>query len=355
MTSPITPYSGTVPNPFAQSQPAFDANTQSFVDYITELPGEINQFAADLGTVNTNSTSTTSNTIGTGSKAFTVQTGKSYFPGQSLTIARTSAPTNRMFAVVNSYNSGTGALVVTSQAFEGSGTFTDWTITLGFNGVIQSGQIANGAVGTGQITNAAVTADKINNTAVTKGKLNSDVRASASNVNTGTAEDVFLNPKTYRENNWHKILPNNSTGVQVDFTAIPAWATCILVPLGGLSTNGTAEPLMQLGDAGGYEVTGYAGYFSRIGANGSANSALSSGILLANSWAATYHAYGHVMLTKIPNTNTWDFHGVINIDVSNSGSIVAGRKTLSDVLTSLRFYINGTQVFDEGSFCIYVS
>jgi hypothetical protein len=145
MAGPITPYSGVVPNPFTQSQPEFDANVQDLVDFITVLPDEINQFTEDLGTGSTNSNSVTSNTIGTGSKSFTVDTGKAYFAGQSLTIARTSAPTNRMFAVVDSYNSGTGALVVTSQAFEGSGTFTDWTITLGFNGVISDGQIPNSA------------------------------------------------------------------------------------------------------------------------------------------------------------------------------------------------------------------
>lgn len=101
---------------------------------------------ASILSLSTSSTSTTSNTIGTGSKSFTVETGKGYLAGQSLSIARTSAPTNRMFAVVTSYNSGTGALVVNVQAIEGSGTFTDWSIALAFNGVIGTGQIANEAV-----------------------------------------------------------------------------------------------------------------------------------------------------------------------------------------------------------------
>ncbi len=62
----------------------------------TQLPAVIdamNDVVVALNNLSTTSTSVTSNTIGTGSKAFTVQTGKSYFPGQSLTIARTSAPT----------------------------------------------------------------------------------------------------------------------------------------------------------------------------------------------------------------------------------------------------------------------
>ncbi|MES2499269.1 MAG: hypothetical protein V4570_01935 [Pseudomonadota bacterium] len=95
--------------------------------------------------LSTSATSTTSNIVGTGSKSFTVQTGKGFVEGQSLSIARTSATTNRMFAVVTSYNSGTGALVVNSQAFEGSGTFTDWSIALAFNGVVSPAQLSTGA------------------------------------------------------------------------------------------------------------------------------------------------------------------------------------------------------------------
>jgi hypothetical protein len=158
MTIPL--YTGEVPA-LNQSQPEFDTNTQAFIDYIAELAPELNEFAESLNNLSTTGTSTTSNAVGTGSKAFTTQAGKGFFEGQSLTIARTSAPTNRMFAVVDSYNSGTGALVVTSQAFEGSGTFTDWTITLGFNGVVGTEQIADDAITTDKIEDDAITAAKI--------------------------------------------------------------------------------------------------------------------------------------------------------------------------------------------------
>jgi hypothetical protein len=145
MPGPITEYTGTPPA-LNQTQPEFDQNTQDLIDWVVNVPGEINAFSEDLTNLPTSATSATSNTIGTGSKAFTIETGKGIFPGQSLTIARTSAPTNRMFTVVDSYDSGTGALVVTSQAFAGSGTFTDWTITLGFNGQISAEQLPDEVV-----------------------------------------------------------------------------------------------------------------------------------------------------------------------------------------------------------------
>ena len=117
--------------------------------------------SATILTLSTSSTSTTSNTIGLGAKTFTVQTGKGYLAGQSLSIAYTTTPTNRMFAVVTSYDIATGELVVNVQAVEGSGTYTEWSIALAFNGVISTGQIADDAVTTPKIADSNVTLAKL--------------------------------------------------------------------------------------------------------------------------------------------------------------------------------------------------
>lgn len=84
-----------------------------------------------LNAPGTSATSTTSLSIGTGAKSLTIQTGKSIVVGMTLVIARTSAPTTtRMSGVVSSYDSGTGALGVTVDSVTGSGTHTDWTVSL---------------------------------------------------------------------------------------------------------------------------------------------------------------------------------------------------------------------------------
>lgn len=84
-----------------------------------------------LNAPGTSATSTSSLTIGTGAKSLTIQTGKSIVVGMTLVIARTSAPTTtRMSGVVSSYDSGTGALGVTVDSVTGSGTHTDWTVSL---------------------------------------------------------------------------------------------------------------------------------------------------------------------------------------------------------------------------------
>ena len=115
----------------AQDWVVWQAN--DFYPGITDIAG--------LSGLPSSATSTTSNTIGTGSKSFTVETGRGFIAGQSLSIAYTTTPTNRMFAVVTSYNSGTGALVVNVQAIEGSGTFTAWSIAIAFNGNVKNAQL----------------------------------------------------------------------------------------------------------------------------------------------------------------------------------------------------------------------
>ena len=77
------------------------------------------------------STSSTSLTIGTGSQSLTIETGKQWVPGMPIKIAVTaSAATNYMTGTVASYNSGTGALVVSVSAVGGSGTFSAWSLSL---------------------------------------------------------------------------------------------------------------------------------------------------------------------------------------------------------------------------------
>jgi hypothetical protein len=71
-------------------------------------------------------TSTTSLVLGTGSKTITTQTGLSYPGGQTVEVYETSNASNYMLATVTSYSGST--LVINSTSFNGSGTFTDWTI-----------------------------------------------------------------------------------------------------------------------------------------------------------------------------------------------------------------------------------
>jgi len=87
--------------------------------------------ATAVNSPGTNATSTSSLSVSNGTKNLTIQTGKAYVVGQPVMIARTSSPSNTWMAGnITLYNSSTGALVVEVTIKEGTGTHTDWTISL---------------------------------------------------------------------------------------------------------------------------------------------------------------------------------------------------------------------------------
>ena len=80
----------------------------------------------------TSATSTTSLSVGSGAKSPALaQTGKGFAIGQPVRIARTSAPsTTWMQGIITDFDAGTGEMDVDVSTFAGSGTHTDWTISL---------------------------------------------------------------------------------------------------------------------------------------------------------------------------------------------------------------------------------
>jgi hypothetical protein len=188
----IPTYSGTVPDKDAQTPSEFNDAADEYVNWYSDQPGHINEWATQANstasTVNsdkndaqtyrneaynwaeaavdaavsdsagntgnsayhhakyaeqykdtalsavassdTSATSSTSLTIGTGTQNLTVQTGKEFVEGMYVIIAYTSSPTNYMAGTITSYDSGTGALEVNINVSVGSGTQSNWTISL---------------------------------------------------------------------------------------------------------------------------------------------------------------------------------------------------------------------------------
>ena len=121
-------------------------------NYVDGLPDAFEDFVTHAGDIY-NDTSTSSAAIGTGSKTFTVSSGKPYQAGTPLRIADAAAPqTNFLDCIVTSY-SGT-SLVVDVFGFAGSGTKTSWTINIGGAKTVD-GTLAISQGGTGATTAAA--------------------------------------------------------------------------------------------------------------------------------------------------------------------------------------------------------
>lgn len=75
----------------------------------------------------TSTTSSTSNTVSTGSKTFTVGSCTNFFAGDEAEIWETGTPANQMTGTVSSCSAG--SLVITINNTWGSGTHTDWSVT----------------------------------------------------------------------------------------------------------------------------------------------------------------------------------------------------------------------------------
>lgn len=117
-------------NAIAAASSASTATTQAS-NASTSASAAATSAASALTAPGTSATSTTSLTIGTGSKSLTIQAGKAYSVGQFVIIANTVSPINYMSGQITSYDAGTGALVVTVGMTGGSGTLAAWTVSIG--------------------------------------------------------------------------------------------------------------------------------------------------------------------------------------------------------------------------------
>ena len=139
----------------------------------------------------------------------------------------------------------------------------------------------------------------------------------------------------------------STSGTAIDFTSIPSWVKRVTVMFNGVSTSGTADLLIQLGDSGGVETTGYLGAASNFSSTVSTSS-YTAGFGITSASAANV-VHGSFALTFL-GSNTWTMAGVIARSNAANTIITAGSKNLSDTLDRVRITTsNGTDTFDAGS------
>lgn len=143
----------------------------------------------------------------------------------------------------------------------------------------------------------------------------------------------------------------STSGTSIDFTSIPAWVKKITVQFVGVSTNGTSAYLLQIGDAGGVETSGYLSAASNIATTVSTGTS-TAGFVVDNTPQAASVTHGQVVLTLEDASDfTWVASGVL---AHTSGtpflSVSAGSKALSAALDRVRITTsNGTDAFDAGA------
>lgn len=144
------------------------------------------------------------------------------------------------------------------------------------------------------------------------------------------------------------LTPQSASGqTNIDFSGIPANVRRVTVCFAGLSLSGSDNMLIQIGDAGGIENTGYDSMSADVDASETVV-ANTTGFILKTDAAADAIS-GSVTLTLAdPATNTWVCQGVVG-ETGTSVILVGGRKSLSDVLTQVRIDTTGTNTFDTGA------
>jgi hypothetical protein len=136
------------------------------------------------------------------------------------------------------------------------------------------------------------------------------------------------------------------SGVSQDWV-IPSWARRINITFETMSTNGSSDIIMQIGDSGGIENSGYLGSGAALGAA----ALFTTGFIVTPSTAATsvFHGSMTLMLHDLA-TNKW----VSSIIYSRSDSGAVGfssmSKALSSAITAIRLTtVGGVNTFDSGT------
>ena len=142
----------------------------------------------------------------------------------------------------------------------------------------------------------------------------------------------------------------STSGTSIDFTGIPSTVKRITVMFSGVSTNGTSINLIQIGDSGGIENTGYSGVGTSITSTpGVIVAAQTAGFGIGGNNSAANTKNGDAVLTMLTG-NTWTINGQFAFGNEARTDFTAGSKTLSGTLDRVRITtVNGTDTFDAGS------
>lgn len=140
----------------------------------------------------------------------------------------------------------------------------------------------------------------------------------------------------------------STSGTSIDFSSIPSGVKRIAINFAGVSTNGTSIVMIQIGDSGGIETSGYLGSAYRFGGAGVS---FTAGFQTSDLGDAASIRHGSINLyLQSAASFTWAFVSSIGSSEAANLSIGAGSKALSAELDRVRITtVNGTDAFDAGS------
>jgi hypothetical protein len=138
-----------------------------------------------------------------------------------------------------------------------------------------------------------------------------------------------------------------ASGASVTFSSIPAGVKRIVIIFDGVSISGTDNFVVQIGDAGGLETTGYVSTGTvMVNAGSTATVSITSGFVIVCQVAANVH-YGHLTITRRDGNSWVASHSVGTNDRAMVGG---GGKVLSAELDRVAILLSGANTFDAGNF-----
>lgn len=142
----------------------------------------------------------------------------------------------------------------------------------------------------------------------------------------------------------------STSGTSIDFTGIPSGTKRIVINFSGVSTSGTSKVIVQLGDAGGPETTGYLGGITQSAGSAVSNFTFSDGFMTDGVVSASNVAHGSIILNlERASTFMWTAHIAMAPSNAAGSSFGAGSKATSAELTQVRITTqNGSDTFDAG-------
>lgn len=199
-------------------------------------------------------------------------------------------------------------------------------------------------------TNRTLTLPDATGTVLSNTDIASQAEAEAGTDNTKLMTPLSVSQAIDAQNIYLSPLVTLS-GANVDFTDIPATARRVTVMLSGLSSNSTVVPLLQLGDAGGIEATGYVGSSTVVAANDNTSAAQhTTGAGLSSTYATTIIVSGSISINLMDaTTNMWVITGVLGRNDTAATHNIGYTKSLSATLTQVRLAAGAASSFDAGS------
>jgi len=172
--------------------------------------------------------------------------------------------------------------------------------------------------------------------------------ATQAEVNAMTSTTVGLTP------NLNKLIlatqQASTSGATIDFSSIPAGTRRITIHWVGVSTSGTSNIVVQIGDSGGVETSGYLGSCTSIAGATPATANFTASWGITNGHAAADILHGQTILTlENASAFTWTCSSITSLSNATTVNIGSGSKSLSAELTSVRLTTaGGAETFDAG-------